>query len=675
MLATRNTNRLTNETSPYLLQHAENPVNWYPWGDEAFEKAKAEDKPVFLSIGYSTCHWCHVMAHESFEDDAVARLLNDDYISIKVDREERPDIDEVYMNVCQAMTGSGGWPLTIFMTPDKKPFFAGTYFPKETAYGRMGMIELLDKITQIWKEDRQSLIENSERIMAYFEDVKMSKQQNVDEERLIQDGYESIKQAFDKKYGGFSYQPKFPTPHYLLFLLKHWRAHTTQEPLHMVEKTLESMYRGGLFDHVGYGFSRYSTDYKWLVPHFEKMLYDNALLLLAYSDCYAATNEQKFKEIAIKTADYILRDMCSPQGVFYSAEDADSEGEEGKFYVWEYDELKNLLTDEEMALLVSQYGVTKEGNFEGKNILNFIHSEGDQQSSELMKKLFDIRKKRVPPFKDTKILASWNGLMIEAMARAGMAFDDDVYIDSAIRAADFILDKMTDENEILCSIYKEDQKPHGFLGDYANVANGLISVFEATRDISYLHSAIKLANKMIDLFWEEDSERFYMTEKSGETLFVRPKDEYDGAMPSGNASAVTCIGRLYNITGDQHLKEVLDQAIYTFTSIAEAAPSAHIHFLSALLVRILPHRQVILVAKEDDNKTIELYRRLMSEYLPFTTVLYYDQTVDIDALCPYLSGYKTKEAFTGYICENYACKHPTNSREELLQMVRRQNEK
>lgn len=675
MNTNNNPNRLLRESSPYLNQHAYNPVDWYPWGEEVFEKAEAEDKPIFLSIGYSTCHWCHVMAYESFEDDDVAHLLNNNYISIKVDREERPDIDEVYMNVCQAMTGSGGWPLTIFMTPDKRPFFAGTYFPKETAFGRMGVIELLGKISDIWKKDRKSLIKNSERIIAYFNQEQTSAQESVDVQHLVQDGYKSIKQAFDEKYGGFAYQPKFPTPHYLLFLMKYWQAYEQSHALGMVEKTLESMYRGGLFDHVGYGFSRYSTDYKWLVPHFEKMLYDNALLLLAYTDCYATTKHQKHKDIAKKTAEYVLRDMRSPKGAFYSAEDADSEEEEGKFYVWEYDELKRLLDENDMALIESQYGVTKQGNFEGKNILNLINGEVNQESSEVLKKLYDYRKKRIPPFKDTKILASWNGLMIEAMARAGMVFGNNAYIDSALRAADFILREMTDDNDILFSIYKEDQKPLGFLADYANIINGLISVFEATRYTYYLHSATKLATTMIDRFWEEDVQRFYMTEKSGEALFVRPKDEYDGAMPSGNASAITCIGRLYNITGDQHLKEILDHAINTFASIAKAAPSAHIHFLTALLTRMLPHRQVILVANKDDEETINLYNLMLSEYLPFTTVLYYDQSADMDTLCPYLSEYKTSDEFTGYICEDYACKHPTTSREDLLYMVKGQVKK
>ena len=466
-------NRLINESSPYLLQHANNPVDWYPWGQEAFEKAKAEDKPVFLSIGYSTCHWCHVMAHESFEDDGVAAVLNAGFVSVKVDREERPDVDEVYMSVCQAMTGSGGWPLTVIMTPEKKPFFAGTYLPRTAAYGRMGLIEILGRVSELWQTDRQVLTEQGKQIAtALNAEAKRTPATQMDADAVIAAAQRDMVRAYDARRGGFSHAPKFPMPHYLQFLLCDWARRGDSASLAMVENTLEQMYFGGIFDHVGGGFARYATDSNWLVPHFEKMLYDNAGLLRTYAECYAATGKRIYRDVADKIAAYVLRDM-QDSGGFYSAEDADSEGVEGKFYVWDYDELKAVLSADDLRFLETHYGVSPRGNFEGKNILTITDAPMPDmpRADKVLKRLYAIRIKRIPPFKDTKISASWNGMMIDALACAGMVLDEKAYIDSALKAADFVMGTMMDAEGLLCGICKDGQcGKHAFLADYANMA-------------------------------------------------------------------------------------------------------------------------------------------------------------------------------------------------------------
>ncbi len=447
-------NRLKNEKSPYLLQHADNPVDWYPWGPEAFEKARQEDKPIFLSIGYSTCHWCHVMEHESFEDEEVARLLNQTFVSIKVDREERPDIDQLYMTVAQLMTGGGGWPLNIFMTPDKEPFFAATYIPKENRYGRLGLMELIPRVDELWRTSRQELLSSADRIVAALKQVSESQGSSLLDASVLDKAYQQLLDSFDKDLGGFGSAPKFPSPHNFYFLLRYWQRSGREEALDMVEKTLQAMRAGGIYDHVGFGFHRYSTDAGWLVPHFEKMLYDQALLTLAYTEVFQATGKSFYQTTAREILSYILRDMQSPEGAFYSAEDADSEGEEGKFYLWSYDELENLLSDRELDHLVRHFGIKPEGNFldqdggssSGLNILHWSRraNEAQEDFEAIRKKLFDYREKRIHPLKDDKILTSWNGLMIAALARAGGAFSEKAYTDAAEKAASFILAQMRD---------------------------------------------------------------------------------------------------------------------------------------------------------------------------------------------------------------------------------------
>lgn len=664
----QHTNRLINEASPYLLQHANNPVDWYPWGNEAFEKARIEDKPVFLSIGYSTCHWCHVMAHESFESEEVAQVLNSGFVSIKVDREQRPDIDEVYMSVCQAMTGSGGWPLSVFMTADKQPFFAGTYFPKDTMHGRIGFIELCTNILKVWKEDKQGLLKNSEQLKKHFAKPSKRDKVSVDTGELIKEGYEYLLSSFEKKYGGFSYAPKFPSPHNLLFLLRYYKASGSKKALDMTEQTLMHMYRGGIFDHIGGGFSRYSTDSRWLVPHFEKMLYDNAMLLLAYSETYAITKNQNYADIIDKTCTYVLRDMQASQGGFYSAEDADSEGVEGKYYVFSYDELEGGFSKEEMHILEECFGVTERGNFEGNNIINRIGAELEdtEQAKAILKKLYELRDKRIRPFKDTKVSASWNGLMIEGLCRAGIVTQNSAYIDSAKKAADFMLTEMMRDGELF-GIYKEGSEPtEAFLPDYANFANGLITLYSATLELEYLKDAVSLAKRMIAIFYDINDARFYMTREEGEELFFRPKDDYDGAMPSGNSSALMCLKSLYDITGDETFLNTLSSAVSSFVGTASKMPGAYIHILSLLQRQSAVHRQIVITGSGD--KTIkETLLSLLREYMPFTTLIYYDGSDAAKEAFSYLPSYSMDEPFAAYICENFACQSPIYSPYELLE--------
>ena len=624
---------------------------------------------MFLSIGYSTCHWCHVMAHESFEDEKIAKLLNDHFISIKVDREERSDIDEVYMTVCQAMTGSGGWPLSIFMTPDRKPFFAGTYFPPRSAYGRAGFPELLERISELWRTDRDKLVAQSEKISGALSETRGMEGEALDAEALVEKGYRALQHAYDETNGGFSHAPKFPMPHYLTFLMTYDQAYQSKKAVHMAEFTLEKMYRGGIFDHVGYGFSRYSTDETWLVPHFEKMLYDNALLLKAYSQCYAVTGNALCREASEKICTYVLRDMVSPEGAFYSAQDADSEGEEGLFYTWEYEELQKALTVDENRILEERYGISRTGNFEGRNILHRTGEEAeDEASAAVLRKLFDLRQRRVPPFKDTKISASWNGLMIEALAGAGMMLSEETYIISARKAADFIIENMISRDGTVSGLYGKPSA--GFLADHANMACALHKLYTVTLDLHYLERALAVADTMTRRFFEYGEDRFYMTGREDEALFMRPRDEYDGAMPSGAASAMTALTRLYQLTGQQKLKKVLDAAIETFSVEAKDSPASHVHFLSVLMAHTVPHRQVVIAAAREDAEAMHAYRQITSRYLPFTSVIYYDSSDGMDAMFPELAQYHTDKPFAAYMCENYTCGPPVSTAEKLLERLK-----
>ena len=528
-------NQLKSETSPYLLQHAENPVNWYPWCEEAFDKAKTENKPIFLSIGYSTCHWCHVMAHESFEDNKTAEILNKYFISIKVDREERPDIDSVYMSVCQAFTGSGGWPMSIFMTWDKKPFFAGTYFPPQSRYGMPSFSELLNAIANQWYSNKKDLLESAEKIIKHLINTQSDEKTQTNSD-LIQRAVQILEHTFDSTHGGFGDAPKFPTPHNLLFLMLYAKQHNNSDALKMAEKTLLQMRKGGIFDHIGYGFSRYSTDKYYLAPHFEKMLYDNALLIIAYSSLYSITKNNIYLDTAEKTAEYILNEMTSEDGGFYSAQDADSEGIEGKYYTFSLKEIINILGEENGREFAEVFDITDRGNFEGVNIPNLLKSNNLRaEFQDEIKKLYTYRKNRFKLHLDDKILLSWNSMMIAALSMLYRVTRNKKYLNAAQKSQKFIENNMSEELRLYTSFRDGKCSKHAFLDDYAFYVTALTELYNTTLDKDYLEKAEKFCKETVRMFMDDNNGGFYLCESNSTELFINPKENYDGAIPSGNS--------------------------------------------------------------------------------------------------------------------------------------------
>ncbi len=689
------TNRLANEQSPYLLQHKNNPVDWYPWSDEAFQKAHKEDKPIFLSIGYSTCHWCHVMEHESFEDEEVARLMNDAFVSIKVDREERPDVDGVYMTVCQMMTGQGGWPLTILMTPDKRPFHAATYIPKTGRLGRVGMVELVPRIRDVWENRRDEVMAAAGEITQALKRsaVAAAADRTVAEEELHA-AYEQLEGRYDPEYGGFAEAPKFPSPHNLLFLLRYWHRTGTPKALEMVANTLDHMRLGGLFDHVGFGFHRYSTDRTWLVPHFEKMLYDQALLAMAYTEAYQATTNHAYRQTAEEVFEYVQRDMRSPEGAFYSAEDADSEGREGKFYVWTVDEVRDVLDPDEADLLIDVYGLTTEGNFEdeatrrrtGENILHLpktlhiVAAERGVDADALHVRLFSAREKlftrreqRVRPGLDDKVLADWNGLMIAALAKAAAAFDDDALARAARASASFVLNSMRDDAGRLLHRYRSGEAAvNGHLDDYAYVIWGLLELYEADFDPAWLHAAVDLTRLQIEHFWDAEDGGFFFTADDAEELLVRRKEFYDGALPSGNAVSALNLLRLEHITGDAAYGERAEALIRAAGEGVERMPSGFTGLLAAADFGLGPTREIVIAGNQDAPDAEELLRTVRSIYLPNKIVLFRpaDDGEAIAEVAPFTASQMPIEGkATAYVCRNYACEAPVTSRAALEEVL------
>ena len=554
-------NHLKNATSPYLLQHAENPVDWYPWCKQAFEKAKSEDKPIFLSIGYSTCHWCHVMAHESFEDKKTAEILNQYFVSIKIDREERPDIDSVYMSVCQAFTGSGGWPMSIFMTWDKKPFFAGTYFPPKSHYGMPGFPDLLDVIVSQWNNNRRKLLQSAEQIITHLKSAE-SGDKNIDDEELIKRAMQIFSESFDEINGGFSSAPKFPTPHNLLFLMLYAKHKQDSDALKMAEKTLLQMRKGGIFDHIGYGFSRYSTDKYFLAPHFEKMLYDNALLIIAYSAAYYLTNNEIYLDTAEKTTEYILREMTSADGGFYSAQDADSEGVEGKYYTFTLDEIINVLGEEKGKRFAESFDITSNGNFEGVNILNLLKSNDlESDFSEEIHNLYDYRKKRTNLHLDDKILLSWNSLMIAALSIFYRVSRNEKYLNAVVNAQKFIEENMCDGVQLFTSWRDGKHSEKSFLDDYAFYIASLIELYNSTLDKVYLEKAERFCDEAVRRFEDCQRDGFYLCEASYTEIFMNPKETYDGAIPSGNSVMAYNFVRMFQLTENEKYRKLLKNSL------------------------------------------------------------------------------------------------------------------
>ncbi|MBZ2175576.1 thioredoxin domain-containing protein [Schnuerera sp. xch1] len=587
----KNPNELIYQKSPYLLQHAYNPVKWYPWGEEALDRAKKEDKPIFLSIGYSTCRWCHNMNRESFQDEEVAEILNSHFIPIKVDREERPDIDKVYITFSEAMTGSAGWPLNLLLTPEKEPFFAGTYFPKRSERGLTGLIDLLTKVKNLWQDKKQEIIKDSNQIVREVNSrYNILSEGNLDGD-ILKKTKDELESIFDENNGGFSRRPKFPLPQYVLFLLQYGQSVDDNKALYMAETTLKSMYKGGIFDHVGFGFYRYSVDEKWLVPHFEKMLYDNALLGIAYTKAYEITKKSLYRDVAEKIFKFVLKELTSDKGGFYSALDAESEGEEGKYYIFEYDEVISLLGEELGEFYCDNYDITDEGNFEGKNIPNLIDKDLDSISEEnknrldsLRDMLLTYREKRTKPHRDEKILTSWNGLMIAALAYGGKVMDNNIFTNKAKEAADFIIANSVDEDGHLLSTHIGGESyNYGFLEDYAFFTFGLLSLYDVTKDEAYFKIGKNLAYDMIELFLDEkDGGMFYYSDIS-EELILRPKDIYDGAIPSGNSFAILVLSKLYRITKDENIYEKYQNLIHSFGENINKRPSSYVYSILALL--------------------------------------------------------------------------------------------
>ncbi len=679
-------NHLIREKSPYLLQHAENPVAWYPWGEAAFRKAREDDKPIFLSIGYATCHWCHVMAHESFEDEEVAEILNQHFVSIKVDREERPDVDQVYMSVCQALTGQGGWPLSIFMTSEGDPFFAGTYFPKTGRMGMMGFTELLQRVAALWRKDRAKILTGSGDILqALRKEVPPGFGETSLDLGVLKKGYAQLERFYDDRWGGFQSAPKFPTPHHLTFLLRWFRRSGDPQARKMVERTLEAMRQGGIFDQLGLGFHRYSVDEKWLIPHFEKMLYDQALLAMAYTEAYLALGKKEYGKVSREIFTYILRDMTSPQGGFYSAEDADSEGHEGRFYVWRPEEVKKHLGREEGELFCRFYGVGPEGNFEeGDSVLHIPRPVEHFAAGEKMdpgelgkilergrEKLFHVRKERIHPLKDDKILTSWNGLMIAALAQGYQALQDPLFSDAACRAADFILERMRTPQGRLYRRWREGEVAiSGFLEDYAFLVWGLIELYEATFRIRYLEEAFLLNQMMIELFGEKERGGFYFSGKDNESLITRSKELYDGATPSGNSVAALNLLRLARMTGTIDLEKEVEGLLRTFSSTAAEAPMAFTQFLNFLDFYLGPSQEIVLVGDPDWETSRAMTAAIQQQFHPNKVLLFRaedDTGKKLAELCPFVEGMKSMDRkATAYLCQGYSCKTPLTDLAALL---------
>jgi uncharacterized protein len=677
-------NRLIGETSPYLLQHARNPVDWYPWGAEALAEAKAKDLPILLSIGYSACHWCHVMERESFEDEAVAALMNESFVSIKVDREERPDVDEIYMSAVQMMTGSGGWPLTVFLTPELEPFYGGTYFPPEDRWGRPGFKTLLREIARVFREERARVAERARALTERVRSLSLTPaSREVLSRSLIAAAARDLALRFDSREGGFSAAPKFPPSGAVSLLLRYHLSSRDPDALEMVELTLDKMAAGGMYDHLGGGFHRYSTDAQWLVPHFEKMLYDNALLTRSYLEAYQLTGKRDYAEVARETLDWVLREMQGEEGGYYSTQDADSEGVEGKFYVWSREQVEALLGENAEAFCRT-YDVTPGGNWEGTNILNRPAGfstpdstlEGALRGARSV--LVAERERRVHPGLDDKILTSWNGLMIIAMARAYRVLGDGKYLDSATRAARFLEERLQDEGRLLATYRSGRAKLKAYLDDYAFLLGGAVELFECDFDLHWLDTASWLASGLGELFADEASGGFFFTGSDHEPLIARSKSGYDGAIPSGNAMAATYLLRLSEYTGSREQEALAAGTLRAFHAQMERSPGAFLQMLSAVDFYLSPRREVVVVGTSGSERVRDAVVRLRRSFAPNLVLISFDPSASsspgLQERVPMLAG-KTPgadpESPRFYVCESYACQAPTDDLGAVLGALER----
>ena len=640
-------NHLRDQSSPYLLQHADNPVDWYPWGEEAFEKAKREDKPVFLSIGYSTCHWCHVMEEESFENQEIAEILNQNFVSVKVDREERPDIDSVYMAVCQALTGNGGWPMSIFMTPDQKPFFAGTYFPPISSRGMAGMHDLLLIIAQKWQSDKEELILSAEGILKHVQEEAEGAAEAVDD-RLPDKAALLFAKSFDRQHGGFGGAPKFPSPHNLIFLMLYGEIKGDEAAFEQVKVTLEKMRRGGIFDHIGFGFSRYSTDKYFFAPHFEKMLYDNALLITAYALAYKEFGDDRLLDTAEKTVAYVFRDLTGSEGEFYSAQDADSDGEEGGFYVWSYEEILKLLGKERGKRFCEHFGIIQRGNFEGKNLPHLLNGNDISDAFENEKELlYAYRKSRSRLHLDDKILTSWNALMICALTVLYRVTGKERYLLAAQKAQKFIEKNLVYENILYVSFRNHIRFVKGFLDEYAYYGAALIHLYEATGEKNYLNRARQICREAKEQFADQENGGYFLYGKENDSLIIKPKETYDGALPSGNSVMAYNLVRLSQILGEEEYQKAAEKQLAFLSGEAKSYPAGHSLFLTALLLYLNPPQKIIVVLSEGDRE--EEIRKSMPFY------------ADMQILSGETEEYRLLDGKTTYyVCREHTCLPPTN---------------
>jgi uncharacterized protein YyaL (SSP411 family) len=681
----KHTNRLSRETSPYLLQHAHNPVDWYPWGEEAFAKAKSENKPILLSIGYSACHWCHVMEHESFENGRIAALMNDMFVNIKVDREERPDLDEIYMNAVQMLTGRGGWPMTLFLTPDRKPFYGGTYFPPEDRQGMPGFARILHGVSQAFRERPEDVEKSVAQILTALQ--RMSEAQETTKNfspTIIADGADKIARAYDADNGGLGQAPKFPNAGVYELFLRHYSRSENEKFLEMAVHTLTKMAQGGIYDHLGGGFHRYSVDAKWLVPHFEKMLYDNAQLVRIYAHAHTITRESLFKSVVNETVDYLLREMLHPEGGFFATQDADSEGEEGKFFVWTEGEVNRLLSEEDAGIFCRMFDVGEPGNFEDKSILHPILTV--DQASKLFRKdpsevaalvarakqkLFAAREKRIKPFRDEKIIAAWNGLMLSGLAEAIKLSENPAWIDAAQRTVEFIFSKMFHDGFLLHT-YKDGQaKLLGYLDDYAFLAVGLLDLYEALFDRSYLERASQLTEIMLREFWDERDGGFYFTGKSHEQLISRAKPIFDASIPSGNAMATQLLLRLYHFGGNDRYRAGAEKVLRSYYDAMESQPFGFAHMLCALDLYLEGAKEIVIVGNPADAGVKALIAEVNSLYLPNKVLQLATPGTALADISPLLQG-KTQidGQATVYVCQNFTCSAPVTSASELRALLK-----
>jgi len=690
-------NQLQEETSPYLLQHADNPVQWYAWNKISLELAKKSGKPILLSIGYSACHWCHVMAHESFEDQETAQLMNKLFINIKVDREERPDLDKIYQTAHHIITHrSGGWPLTVFLTPDNQlPIFAGTYFPKQGRGNRPGMMQLIPAIARNWQQDREKLSGNISRIKDYLDRTNTKRMGDFPDESILNDGFAQFLKRYDNEYGGFGKAPKFPSPQDFIFLLRYYHKTKDESALLIVENTLKHMRRGGIWDHIGFGFHRYSTDREWLTPHFEKMLYDQAMLALAYLETYQITRNEFYAETARDIFTYILRDMTSPEGGFYSAEDADSEGEEGLFYLWTMDEIKQILGNEEGERFITAYNITEKGNFRDEttrqfNGKNILHQKGNLKNlsrklnlseknlrgfiQSCGMKLMEEREKRIHPLKDDKILTDWNGLMIAALSKGASVLQEPFYLKAAEKAADFIMKDLRDSKGKLLKRYRNgDSDLDGHLDDYAFMIWGLLNLYEAGLDTRQLSRAVELSEIMEKDFNDDENGGFFLGSDHSEKLIIRAKTGYDGAIPSGNSIAVLVLNRLYRMTGNSKWADLSEKTLRSFSQDLERVPSGYTAMLLGFMFDSYGSKEIVVVGSSKNMETQNVLDELRSLYVPQRIIIFKDTNKRRDPLTKLASWIENHSVInnkpTIYICEDFACRLPTTDLEKAKELI------